>query len=105
MTLAAYRGVYPTKATEKRSWLVPVFPAMSWPGIAARVPVPIGDAVSPMRIWFSVVATSAGTASGVQALPVGRGAPSGPVSGAPLRSRISVTGVGLHFVPLAASVE
>src|SRR3954452_24481687 len=69
--------------------------------MAARVPVPIGVATSPMRIWLSVVATSGGTARGVQVLPVGTGLPSALVSGAPLRSRIWVTGVGLHCVPLA----
>ncbi len=72
--------------------------------MAARVPVPKGSAVSPTRIWFSVVATSGRTASGVQVVPTGNGAPSGPASGAPSRSRISVSGVGSHFVPEAASV-
>ena len=106
MTLAAYCGVYPTKATEKRSWLVPVLPAIWWPGIAARVPVPIGSAVSPTRIWLSVVATAGGTASGVQEGPVGSGASRpGRSAGAPARSSTATTGVGSHCVPLAASVE
>jgi hypothetical protein len=93
------------KATEKRSWLVPVLPAIVWPGMAARVPVPMDDATSPMRIWLSVVATAGGMAPGTQVSPVFSGAPSAPVSGAPVRSSTAVTGVGSHCVPLAAIVE
>jgi hypothetical protein len=65
----------------------------------------MGRAVSPTRIWFSVVATARGTASGVQEFPVFSGAPSAPVSGAPLRSSTPVTATGSHCVPLAARVE
>jgi hypothetical protein len=61
--------------------------------------------VSPTRIWFSVVATTGGTASGVQKVPVFSGSPVGPVSGAPMWSSTETTGVGSHWVPLAARVE
>jgi hypothetical protein len=81
MTLAAYSGMKPTKATESRPCEVPVLPAISWPAIAARVPVPAGVETSPTRILLSVLAIGAGTASLVQLSVLTSGCPSSPVSG------------------------
>ena len=105
MTLAAYRGVKPTNATESRPWLVPVLPAIWWPGMAARVPVPMGSAVSPTRIWLSVVATAGGTALGVQVFRGTTRLPSARARGWPVRSRTAVIVMGSHCVPDAARVE
>ena len=91
---------------EKLAWLVPVLPAICWPGTYARVPVPPNPGSTSLRsIWLIVVATPAGIAFWVQLSPLTTGLPSSPFSGWPVRSSTAVTGVGSQRVPLAASVE
>ena len=93
----------PPNAAVLLSCVVPVLPAMSWPGICARRPVP--PVTTPTIMLASVFATPGLRASGLQWSPVSIGLPSAPFSGWPVRSRIAVTGVGSQWVPLAATVE
>ena len=81
MTLAVYSGRKPTKAAEKRDCEVPVLPAISWPGMLARCPVPALLRTSSTSALASVLATPGGMAFGVQLSFLTTGWPSAPLSG------------------------
>ena len=55
----------PPKAAVLFSFVVPVLPPMSWPGMIARRPVPAGE-TTPTIMLASVFATPAGIAFWLQ---------------------------------------
>ena len=93
----------PTNAAVLLSWVVPVLPAMSWPGMAALRPVP--PVTTPTIMLASVFATPGLMAFGRAVVAGVQRAAVGARHRLAVRSRIAVTGVGSQWVPLAATVE